>query len=172
MENKIKQLEKVALSNKDISKITDNKCNVMSYTELLNYKTLDDALGQYGALCVLYETSHNFGHWVAVIKVNDKLVEFFDPLSSKPDGEFKFISSEYKKNPYLSHLMKESPYKLSYNDHKFQKNKKGINTCGRHCSIRINLKHLPLEKYKDVMTNSKYDADFIVTVMSELLLKS
>lgn len=169
MENKIKQLERVALSNSDLSNLTDNKCKVISYTELLNYKTLDEALGPNGCFIVLYETGPSFGHWVAVIKVNKNLVEHFDPISTKPDKEFKFISDEYKKNPYLSHLMRESPYKLSYNEHKFQKNKPGINTCGRHCALRVLLKDLPLEKYKKILTNKKYDSDFLVTVMTELL---
>jgi hypothetical protein len=169
MEKKILKLENVALSDKDIVHLTQNKCNVMSYADLLNYKTLDQALGQFGALCVLYETGENFGHWVAVIKVNDKLVEFFDPLSSKPDREWKYISEVYKKKPYLSHLMKESPYELSYNQYKFQKNKKGINTCGRHCSMRIILKHFTLEEYKKAFTSKEFDPDFLVTMATEIL---
>ncbi len=169
MEKKIIQLENKALSNSDILKLTDNKCNVMTYSELLNYPTLDKALGPHGALCVLYETSPRFGHWVAVIKVNDNLVEQFDPLSNKPDRQWQFITDEYKKKPYLSHLMKESPYKLSYNQYKFQKNKKGINTCGRWCALRIILKSLTLEQFKEVVTNKKQDTDFMVTLITEIM---
>lgn len=169
MEKNILKLESIALSNKDILHLTNNKCNVMSYDDLLNYKTLDEALGPFGALCVLYEFGYRYGHWVAVIKVNDNLIEFFDPLSSKPDREWKFISDEYKKKPYLSYLMKESPYNLSYNQYKFQKNKKGINTCGRHCALRIILKNYSLEQYKKFLTNKKYDPDFMVTVLTEIL---
>ena len=168
MEKQIINKEKVSLSDGNILHLTENKCNVMPYDELLNYKTLDEALGEYGALCVLYETSQNFGHWVAVIKNND-LIEFFDPLSSKPDREWKFIIAEYRKKPYLSHLMRESPYKLSYNEYKFQKNKRGINTCGRHCAMRIILKDYTLEQYKQIMTNKKYDPDFLVTLFTEIL---
>lgn len=179
MYKQILQKERVALSDKDILYLTENKCNVMTYSELLNYKTLDQALGEHGALCVLYETSANFGHWVAVIKINDNLIEQFDPLSSKPDRQFKYISDEYKKNPYLSHLMKESPYKLSYNQYKFQKNIKHVNTCGRHCAMRIILKKYSLEQYKKIMTtippfindknHKKYDPDFLVTLYTEIL---
>ena len=168
MEKQIIDKEKVSLSDKDILQLTQNKCRVMTYSDLLNYKTLDEALGRNNALCVLYETSDKFGHWVAVIKTNG-IIEHFDPLSSKPDREFKHISDEYKKNPYLSHLMKESPYKLSYNQYKFQKNKPNINTCGRHCAMRIILKNYTLEEYKKLMTNKTYDPDFLVTLFTEIL---
>lgn len=181
MEEQIIKKERIPLSDKDILYLTENKCNVMTYSDLLQFKTLDEALGKYGALCVLYETDENYGHWVAVIKINDKLVEFFDPLSSKPDREWKHIEKEYRKNPYLSHLMKESPYELSYNQYKFQKNKKYVNTCGRHCVMRIILKKYSLEEYKKLMTidswkrsltgptNKKYDPDFLVTLFTEIL---
>ena len=168
MERNIINKEKISLSDKDILHITDNKCNVMTY--LLNYKTLDHALGKYGAFCVLYETNDqgNYGHWVAVIKIGNDLIEFFDSLSSKPDKEWAKIAEQYRKNPYLSHLMKESSYKLSYNQYHFQKPK--ANTCGRHCALRIVLKEFPLEKYKNAITNPKFDYDFMVTGLTELLL--
>ena len=169
MEKKILKLEKKPLSNTDIEHLTGGKYKVLSYTELMTYRTLDELLNPNGAFCVLYETDENFGHWVAVIKINDKLVEFFDPLSSKPDGEFAFISNTYKKQPYLKHLLKESPYKLSYNQYKFQKNKLGVNTCGRHCALRMLLKHLSLEQYKKLLTTKKYDYDFMVTLLTEML---
>jgi len=169
LENKILKLEKVPLSNHDIHKLTGGKCNVMSYTELLNYKTLDQALGKNGCLVLLYETDEHFGHWVAVIKINENLVEHFDPLSSKPDREWDHISAEYKKKPYLSHLMKESPYQLSYNQYKLQQNKKDINTCGRFCALRVILQHYSLEQFKKILTNPIYDPDFMVTLITEII---
>jgi hypothetical protein len=159
----IVKLKSKALSNSDILKLTDDKCNVMSYDELQKFKTLDDALGSHNALVVLYEFKENFGHWCCVIKQSDKLIEFFDPYSSKPDREFSFLPEQYKLFPYLSKLMYESPYKLSYNEHKFQKNGGNINTCGRWCATRIILKSLPLDKFAKIFLNRSKSPDDLVT---------
>lgn len=170
MDKNIINLQNKPMSTSDLKKLTNNKCNIMTYNDLLNYKTLDDALGNNGAFIVLYETERNYGHWCACIKINNNLVEFFDPISTKPDKEFLHIPKEYKKNPYLSHLMKESPYKLSYNHYKFQKDKEGISTCGRWCALRVILKNMSLDDFKKLVTYKNYSTDYIVTLLTEMLL--
>ncbi len=170
MEKQIISRQNYSLSRDDILKLTNNQCNVIVYDDLLNYNTLDDAMGNNGAIVVLYQTSDSYGHWCACIKINKNLIEFFDPVSSKPDKEFNFITETYKRNPYLSHLMRESPYKLSYNQYKFQKNKKGINTCGRWCALRVILKNYSLEQFKKVVTSGKKDYDFMVTIITDMLM--
>ncbi len=169
MNKNIIEDEKISLSGNDILKLTNNKCNVIIYHDLVNYRTLDQALGKYGAFVVLYETSKNYGHWCCCIKINNKLVEFFDPISNKPDKEFKWVPDMYKQNPYLSHLMKESKYQLSYNHIKFQKNIRGVNTCGRWCALRIILKNYTLDQFKKVVSSPKYDYDYMVTLITNIL---
>lgn len=169
MENQIKKLESYALSNHDILRITNNKCNVLTYDELTKFPTLDNALGKNGSMVILYGNDQ-MGHWCTVNKIKDDLVEFFDPYSVKPDKEFNWIRDDYKRYPFLSKLMKESPYRLSYNHYKFQKFADGINTCGRYCALRVLLKNLSLEQFKKVLTNPKYDSDFLVTALTELFI--
>jgi hypothetical protein len=166
MENQIKKLEKKALSNDDLEKMTNHKCNIYVYDDLFNFKTLDDVLGKNGCFILLYESKENYGHWTCMIKINNKLVEMFDSYGIKPDREFNYMPKDFKKIPYLSKLMKESPYELSYNHHRFQQLKKDINTCGRWCALRVNFKFLPLEEFKKLVTNDKFTPDETVTLMS------
>lgn len=165
----IKERETYSLSNKDILKLTNNKCNVYVYDDLFNFKTIDEAFGKHGAFVVLYQTSPFYGHWCACIKINNKLIEFFDPISSKPDREFNNIIETYRRQPYLKYLMASSPYKLSYNEYKFQKSLHGINTCGRWCALRVICRKYSLEQFKQLVTDKKYDPDFMVTLYTELL---
>jgi hypothetical protein len=111
---------------------------------------------------------------VAIIKISPNLVEFFDPYSFFPDSELKFVPQGLKARThqnfkYLSKLLYESPYQLSYNDDKFQKYSRNTNTCGRHTSIRVLLKDLPLEQYNNLMNSTQYDPDFMVTFLTELI---
>ncbi len=169
MEQLIKQAEKKALSNTDLENITDHKFKVYVYDDLKNINTLDEALGPNGAFILLYESQPNFGHWTCCLRTHDdksnNLIEFFDSYNTIPDKEFNFIPEQFKKAHYLSRLLKESPYELSYNNHKFQKMKEDINTCGRWCAMRCNFKDLSLEEFKKMMTNDKYDYDSMVTLL-------
>ena len=49
--------------------------------------------------------------------------------------------------PHLGFLLYSSPYKLTYNEHKFQQYGHDINTCGRHVALRLACRHMPLEQY-------------------------
>lgn len=174
----IAKLEAVALSNNDIEKMLDGKVNVVTYPDLKNYKTLDQLLGPYGCCILLYMTGENYGHWTAVIKVNDNLIETFDPYGFKPDRELNFIPNNLKRSKrqdfaYLSQLLDESPYKLSYNNYRFQKYGKGISTCGRWSTARCFYKHVPLEEFKRMFIDNEFhmDPDKYVTIFTELLKK-
>src|ERR1017187_2346964 len=131
-QNIIKKLIGKALSNSEILKIINNKSNLVSYTNLHKYKSLDELLKNYGACIILYETSKNYGHWVCIFKLDPETIEFFDPYGGnmKPDKELQMINKDYRNStnqnfPYLTKLMIDSPYVLTYNHHNFQSKKKG-----------------------------------------------
>ena len=172
----LSKLEAESLSYNDIEYMLDGKVNVVTYPELGDYETLDDLLGPYGRCVLLYMTGENFGHWTCVIKVNDDLVEVYDSYGIKPDRELNFIPNHLKESKrqdyaYLSQLLDDSPYQLSYNQHKMQKFAKGISTCGRWCVARCFYQHWPLEKFKKRFVNNEFniDPDKYVTILSELL---
>lgn len=153
-----------ALSDKDIMRLLRGKANIMTYQELQKYNSLDDALGPHGALVLLYTTKNNYGHWVCVFRVNKDTVEFFDSYGYSPDDQLNFIPQyfrerNYGRYPHLTALLYESGYNIVYNEYQLQDEKKGVNTCGRWCVLRILMKDVPQKKFSEYFYNLGGDAD-------------
>ena len=172
MENTIKSLIGKSLGNDEILKLIGNKANLISYVDVHKYKNLDQLLGTFGACVILYEMKRNYGHWCCIFKLDDNTIEFFDPYALMPDYELEFIDDEYKDKskqnyPYLTRLMVLSPYILTYNHFPFQEYKKGINTCGRWISLRLMLRHLPLDEFIKLFDKKKkHSKDFYATLLT------
>lgn len=175
MDSLIKKYENVALSNYDILKILDNKCNIILYPDLHKYNTLDEILYPYDSCILLFEAQPKYGHWVALIRHNND-VEFFNSYGGFPDDSLKQIDKKFAKQsnqdvPYLSLLMLKCPYNLFYNEFQFQKKNKNTKTCGRHCIVRVLNKHMDIYNYKSMLDTIKndygYDYDKIVTFITE-----
>ena len=169
MNDILDEYKKKPLSNKNILKLLDGKTKIVLYPQLKKYKTLDQLLYPYDSCVLLYMTKENFGHWCCVIKIDDKTVEFFDPYGTFPDDQLKMIPEYFRKvsgqnYPHLTWLLYHSPYKLTYNHHKFQKNGADVQTCGRHCATRILLKEMPLKQYIELFKGA--NPDDIVTFLT------
>lgn len=172
----IDHYKKIALSNYDVLDLVDGKANIILYPDLHKYKNIDQILYPHNACFLLFETKPRFGHWCAIIKYGNT-IEFFDPYSGYPDDVLKHIPDDYKKKsnqniPYLTKLLYECPYNIEFNDHKYQKIDRDINTCGRHCAFRIFNKHLNLKKYdkliKSLCKKMKADPDSVVTFLTSI----
>lgn len=176
----LKKLENIALSNKDIERLLNGRVTIVLYTNIHNFNSLDQIIGQYGACALLYQSKKNYGHWTAVIKINDTDCEFFDPYGGNiegiPDENLKLIPTEFRiqshqNHTYLIKLMVNSKYQLSYNQYKFQKQSSNIKTCGRHVVFRIMHKHLPLDDYykymKGLSEALSLDFDGVVTSFTQ-----
>ena len=133
----------------------------------------------------MYMQTENYGHYCCLNKISDKKIEFFNLYGLYPDKQFKFtdynINKKIKQNhTYLSWLMYKSPYKLSFNHHKFQTKTPPVQTCGFHCANRIKYKKLKLNVYKDVadqsvkllkkngLTSANYDDWVVVNIYDEV----
>jgi hypothetical protein len=141
-----------ALSNKDILELVGYKANLMTYSQLQQYDHIDDVLGEYKALVLLYETSQNFGHWVCVFKVNKNKIEHFDSYGLAPDDELKFVPENfrkvnYDKIPHLTYLLYNSKCQVIYNEYQLQAHMADVNTCGRWVATRINYRMIPQQKF-------------------------
>ncbi len=81
-----------ALSEDDIHTMIPT-LKVIAYPDLLQYKTIDEALDEKGRLMILYLTeSPSEGHWVCLLKRKSTLT-YFDPYGKlKPDAESQWIS--------------------------------------------------------------------------------
>lgn len=188
MNEKLNHLKSVSLSDKQIEKMSGAKC--LLYDDLYKYTELETLLDHNnGKIILLYlsKDDPNYGHFTCILKTKYKdknnkkdCVEFFDSYNLKPDTEFKFSSAKHGQDfKYLSLLMLDSPYLLTYNDHKFQKEKNAINTCGWHCACRLLNNDKTLIEYKQYLDTfikecpevKDYD-DAVVVVLFDKYMRS
>lgn len=176
-----------ALSNDDIRRITKDGCRIIKYEELAHFASLDEVFGQWGAVCILYETEKNFGHWCCMVKNpggQAGLVCFFDPYGAKPDTQLKMIPQYFRQQgpqvmlesgkvvsarslPLLSSLIQDSPYMCEYNEVDFQSTRPNVNTCGRWCALAILwLRIMSLDKFQNFFINQKLDPDHYVAYLT------
>ena len=172
-DNFVKEQEEKPLSGEEVLKICDNKANLLTNRDLLKNNNIDDALGKYGALILLYESKPGFGHWVTVFRRDKNTLEFFDAIAKPgiPDSELKFISKDFKyksgqTHPHLLKLMADTGNKIIYNDTKLQRMHNDINTCGRWVGMRLKLRSWSIEKFAEFFKSFKYPPDFIITILT------
>lgn len=156
---KLKELEAIALSSKQLQDNTPSHIPILTYKEIYG-KSLDKLL-KNGAFIILYLWGVNYGHWTAVIRHNNgKDVEYFDSYGHAPDYWLSKNTHEKNKKlgqekPYLlNKIMKNNKYDcIYYNPITFQdsSDERDILTCGRHCLTRIRNRDLSLEEYKDYL---------------------
>lgn len=170
----IKEYEKISLSNFQVFDLLNKKTRVLTYTELTNHEDIADVLAPHGCFVLLYLSKKDYGHWCCVIQHPDR-IEFFDPYGTYIDNELEYISGDFRKKseqmfPHLTKLLYDSGVPIEYNQYRFQKHGANINTCGRHVSMRILLKHMLLDEYHDFIVNTakklKTDADGLVTMLT------
>lgn len=171
----LKHYKDIALSDKDVTNLLGGRVNIILYPNLHKYRDIDEVLGPHGACVLLFEAKKGYGHWVCLFKVGLNEIEFFNSYGGYPDDSLKKISCHYARIsnqiiPYLSVLLLQSPYELSYNEFQFQKKTDGIRTCGRHCVFRLLNRDLDLYQYVDLLKilrkkcNTDYDG--VVTIFT------
>lgn len=167
MDSIIKKLQENPVNGNIMMKLVDYKANLMTVNDLKNYDNIDDVLGKYGAVILLYEMKKNYGHWVCLFKISDNMLFFFDPYGLAPDEQLKF--GKYSK-PYLSRLLEESKYGLQYNPIDLQKYCKKISTCGKFVAFRLIFRNLDNKDFLSLFLDNKhYDPDFWITTLMAFL---
>lgn len=156
------------LSDKNIINLLNNDCFILLYKDLNKYNNIDDLFNKSNNIIILYQTTCNYGHWVALINHN-KYIEFFDSYGFFPEDPKQFMTKKWlvrsgQDNNYILYLLSTSNKKCIYNNKKMQDSRPYVATCGRHCVIRIKLKHMSLKKYQQLMLkNGEFNSDFLVT---------
>lgn len=174
----------IALSDTQVLKLINGRANLILYPNLHKYQTIDEILEPYGACIILYEAMPRYGHWCCIFKVNNQLLEYFNPYGGFhegfPDESLEYIPMSFRLKskqyyPYLSILMYESPYQLSYNEFAFQKHGSNIKTCGRWCALRIVFKNLTLNQFHNMIESLKQklgiNSDQVVTLLTMYINK-
>lgn len=168
-----KQMDK-SFSDKDILKLCQRKVKILTYPELHEFKTIEEALEPHGSIALLYLTKKNYGHWVCINEMVDGSIEFFDSYGFPVDKELDFIGKKFKSSndenyPYLSALLLDAQERgkdIIYNEHKLQELEEDSSTCGRWICMRIILKYLMLEDFVSIFRNTKFKPDFLVTALT------
>jgi hypothetical protein len=140
------------LTSSDIKNVFKNKINVIPYNELSEYNTIDELLYPYGMTVILYLQAPNIGHWTCIWK-NENKIFFFDSYGNRVDDDQSWITEKerkilYQNMRYLSILLKRAPYEIDYNQYKLQG--PHVNTCGKWCCARLQLKHLSTDEFADL----------------------
>ena len=166
------------LSDSDIRKILGRDIKIHTYPQLGEMNSIDEMFDRKGRAILLFlTTGPQSGHWLCLIRRKDS-IEFFDPYGEPPDrGQKKDVSRTMLEqldevNPYLTDLLRKSGKAVYYNTHDFQKDRADINTCGRHCIVRLLYAPYSLEKYKAIIDKSGLSPDdFVVGVTYDKLHK-
>ena len=166
------------LSDSDINYILEPDTKVQPYRVLDDMSHIDQVFDNLGRAVLLYSTTgDNEGHWVGLIKRQNK-IEFFDSYGFKPDvQQFKLgenidnVRYEQHDND-LTRLLRESKYKVYYNTHAFQDfSKPKVATCGRWVALRLYYYKKTLQSFYNMVTKSGQNPDAWVTRQTNKLLQ-
>lgn len=115
------------------------------------------------------------GHWFAVLPQRTGYL-VFDPYggtASDPwhDG-VKFVSRQElsqlgQGRPLLDDLFRRAGVRVLFNETPFQKRENDVNTCGRHCVVRLWNRDMTNSEYKSYIYSQGPDADATVTRLTE-----
>lgn len=172
MDRLIKQCASSPYSEDDMRALCEGKVSVMSYGDAVGKASIDDVMGQHGAAIILIETKPNYGHWVALIRVNADTIEWFDSYGMAPDAELKMVPQSFRRRsaqdaPYLSQMIAASRYSnVLYNKQKLQSTANSISTCGRWAALRVQLRDTPLQRFQRLFVGQRMEPDFYVTCLT------
>jgi len=123
------------------------------WAELARQRGLAEFLGAlpHHALIVLYRTSPQYGHYIALILRPDGRIELFDSTGRKPDELASVVEPDVLHElgeyyPLLSAAMRASGRELIYNDRRIQE--RGTETCGYWAMARILAAERGLNEYQ------------------------
>ena len=179
-EEEDKEILEYPLSDSDIRKCLPD-LKIISYPDLNDMSHIEEAFDSYGRCLILYLTENEHtGHWVCMVKKGG-VIEYFDPYGKyRPDEEGKWLTKTKREEldqdyPTLTNLLKASKYKVVINPYHFQKDKRDISTCGRHCVTRLYHCAMNIRGYKSWLDTEceKYslDPDELVSAFTFKLIR-
>ena len=151
----------ISLSSTQVLDLLDHKANLVQYSDLHKIPTIDELLGTHKKCVLLYQTSHNYGHWCCVWEHND-IIFFFDSYGSKPDSQLKFVPHDMKEelnsnHNYLIRLMYNSGKPVEFNQYQLQSRDPHVASCGRWCVNRLRFPEISIDEYHTIFKDaSKY----------------
>lgn len=173
-----------SLTGGDIERaLGKSNVDVILYPDLANIKSIRTYFQNKRYLVILYNWGGNYGHWTCLFRYpNGNVIEFFDPYGVQPDHElFEFSKKIRKKNgmdfPWLSKLLIDWDGEIEYNNYAFQKDRKGVSTCGRWVIYRCKKWNMTIDEFKTHMekeekTHNLKGDKLIVELTNPMILKT
>jgi len=161
----IESIRNYALSNDDIQEILEPDTKIITYPKFGEMSSIDEAFDSLGRCIFLYLTENaSTGHWVTMWKTSPESIYYFDSYGKKPDEPRNWLPEEKleelgQDEPYLTQLLKESGYKVSYNTVPFQKTREGMNDCGRWCVGRLICKDMDDKQFFNLIKQQMKEQD-------------
>lgn len=127
------------------------------YSELKNYKSIDQLIGRQKVAIILYQTSDKTdGHYVCVGQRSNGQYFFFDSYGIHWGSEKQYGANFDKSLPrYLNNLFEKTGQEVEWNTYDFQSRNPTITTCGRWASIAALWKNLSNKEFVGLFTHNK-----------------
>jgi hypothetical protein len=173
----LSEIKEYPLSDTDIRTILGNDINMLSYPELENFNHIDQIFDRQGRCVLLFLTvDERTGHWLCLHKDKEDSIHYFDPYGRGVDKDKNWLSRSklqelHQDKPSLMKLLRNSGKKVYFNTYDFQDDRDGINTCGRHCAVRLLFKDLDLEDYRNMIRESNLSPDAFVSKITFDIIK-
>jgi len=176
----IANAENIELEFNELKAICLGDVTIIEFTDLAHYETWQDIFGPSKRVVIYWETeSNNVGHYTALLYNADlSTIEFFDPYGLNMDSVYKFATFAHRSsggdNLLKDLLLTASNQKIriNTNTYAFQHESEHINTCGRHCGLRLRFSDLPLNKYIELVRTSNMNADQFVSMLTVMFSKN
>lgn len=161
------------LSNIEIDELLHDDVNIIDYSDFKSMNDINEAFEKSHNVVILYRWEPDSGHWCALIKHSENLIEFFDSFGGVPDHARRWNiqmrqASLGQDKPYLIMLLvkwmnEDKQHKLEYNHHIFQMKK--YNTCGKWVCLRIWHNDMTLAQF--IRKYKKLDDDDIIKIIKD-----
>ena len=150
-----------SLSGREVLDLLDHKANLVQYSDVHQIPTIDVLLGPHRKCVLLYQTSANYGHYVAVWEHNNTIF-FSDSYGGIVDSQLKYVPHDMKKelnsnHNYLIRLMYNSGKPVEFNQYQLQSRDPQVTTCGRFAVNRLRFPEISIDDYHNIFKqSSKY----------------
>lgn len=127
----------------DITRLCGSSVRIWKYPDLATCKTLRDVVPPGGAAAILFLTSPDKGHWLALWHdAEEDTFHIFDPYGIPPDGDRKWLTHDEavylrETEPLLRQLAKATGARTEWSAARLQQRREGVNTCGRFVIVRL-----------------------------------
>lgn len=157
------------MSNTEIMKRLGGRTKILMYDQLNDYEDIDAVLEPYGNCVILLRTENNFGHWICLKRLCERIC-FFDSYGEFPDKQKQYVNKKFivksnqKYNKLCELLYKASfKYLIEFSQYKLQRMSDDVSTCGQWCCLFIESGMLvdDFKKYIDTFLPKLKDRDLI-----------